>query len=210
MCAPASGNPVLLWLNVAFSQVEVLWHCIASLGKVRRDMVRIRRALVILQVAGHARRTVQVVVVVDVAIRALARRHRVDAGQSETCGGVIELAVGPDHGVVTLLARRGESGMRHWRGGVVVVVLVATDARRVGDVVVVVDVAIGALARRDSMRSGQWKCRLRMVEAGRLPRRCGVTRTRRSAQTRRRRDSDCSCSDNPSGGTYTQVVVVRL
>ena len=109
-------------------------------------------------------------------VRALAWRHRVHARQSESCGGVIELAVGPDHGVVTLLARRGKSGMRHWRGGVVVVVLVATDARRVGDVVVVVDVAIGALARRDSMRSGQWKCRLRMVEAGRLPRRRGVAR----------------------------------
>ena len=53
---------------------------LASLREIRRHVVRVRGALIILQVARHARRAVQVVVIVDVAIRALPRRHRVLPG----------------------------------------------------------------------------------------------------------------------------------
>ena len=68
---------------------------IAGLREVRRDVVRIRRSLEVLQVARHAGRAVQSVVVVDVAVRARARWHRMHACQSESGRGVIKLAVGP-------------------------------------------------------------------------------------------------------------------
>ena len=47
--------------------------------EVRRDVVRVRSALEILEVTGYASRAGQVVVVVDMAIDALARRHGVSA-----------------------------------------------------------------------------------------------------------------------------------
>ena len=62
----------------------------ARLREVRRHVIGIRRALVILQVAGHAGRAVQAVVVVNVAIGALPRWNCVHAGQGEGCEGVIE------------------------------------------------------------------------------------------------------------------------
>ena len=91
------------------------------------------------------------------AIGALPRRHGVHAGQRETGRGVIELAIGPLDRVVTLLARRGEADVRHRGVRIVEVGLVATDAGRFRDVVVVVDVAIGALPRRYRVRAGQGK-----------------------------------------------------
>ena len=47
--------------------------------EVRRDVVRVRSALEILEVTVYASRAGQVVVVVDMAIDALARRHGVSA-----------------------------------------------------------------------------------------------------------------------------------
>ncbi len=63
---------------------------IAGLRKIRRDVIRVRRPLKIFQVAGHAGGAGQVVVVVDVAVGAQPRRHRVHAGQSEAHVVVIE------------------------------------------------------------------------------------------------------------------------
>ncbi len=68
---------------------------VAGLGEVRRHMVWISRSLIILQVTTDAGCGRQVVVVVDVAIRALPRRHRVHAGQRESCEVVIKRGVGP-------------------------------------------------------------------------------------------------------------------
>jgi len=82
---------------------------------------------------------------------------------------VVELSVGPLHRVVALLAGRRESSVRHWRSCRVVVVLMATDAGGAGDVVVVVDVAIGASARRHHMCAGQWESGLRVIKLRRLP-----------------------------------------
>ncbi len=99
------------------------------------------------------------------------------ARQDKAGSGVIELGVGPLHGVVALLAGRRESRMGHRSGGVVVVGLVATDAGCNRDVVVVVDVAIGALARRHHMRTGQRESRLGVIEGCGLPGRSVVART---------------------------------
>ena len=125
---------------------------LAGLREIRRDVIRIRRALEIFQVAGHARRTRQVVVVVDVAIGALPRRHGVKSGQLKPSSAVIEDCVQPGTGAVALRA-----GLREIRRDVIrirralEILEVAGHARRARQVVVVIDVAIGALARRYSV-----------------------------------------------------------
>ena len=58
--------------------------------------------------AGDARRAGQVVVVVDVAIGAGARRNRVQASQRETGAVVIERRIQPGTGAVTRIASLGE------------------------------------------------------------------------------------------------------
>jgi len=80
-------------------------------------------------------------VVRAVALRALHRR--MEAGEGKARGGVIELAIRPDDGVVATIAGGGEAQrfVVHRTDGGVVVVLVARNASRVGDVVVVADVA---------------------------------------------------------------------
>ena len=131
----------------------------------------IGRACVVLLVTRIAQRRVQRVVVVDVAIGADARRHGMRACELESGAGVIEGAIAPQHCVVTGFARGRESRrlMVHWRGCIVVVVLMATDAGRDGDVVVVIDVAVGALAGRNSVRSGERKSGAVVVERSVVP-----------------------------------------
>ena len=77
-------------------------------------MIRIRRALVVLQVAGNAIGTAQVVIVVGVAIDALAWRDGVSATQREPDRIVIELRVEPVVGRVA-----GFTGSRELGGRVV-------------------------------------------------------------------------------------------
>ena len=128
---------------------------LAGLCESASHVTWIGGVLVIGQVAGNATRIRQVVVVVDVAVGALPRRHRVQASQRESCRLVVKLSVGPLHGIVALLAGRGEATVRYRCGGVIVVRLMAADAGRAGDVVVIVDMAIAALPRRNTVRPGQ-------------------------------------------------------
>jgi len=125
-------------------------------------------------VTRNAERTLQGVVIGNVAVGAGSRRHHMRARQREARGRVIELRVGPLHGVMTLLARGREAGVRDGSGRVVEVGLVARNARGHGDVVVVAAVAIGARPRRHGVRSGQGKRRLGVVKGGRLPGRSRV------------------------------------
>ena len=100
---------------------------IAGLWKARRDVVRIRRALVILQMAGHAGSAIQAVIVIRVAVRAHSGRHRVHAGQRESGRGMIERTVGPLHRVMAILTSSGEPdcGVSYRAGRVVVIGLMA-------------------------------------------------------------------------------------
>lgn len=132
-------------------------------------MVGICRALVILQVASHAGCVVERVVVVDVAIGALPRRHGVQPSQRKTSRGVIELSVGPEIRVVALLAGDRKAGVGYWRSRVVVIGLMATDARCDRDVVVVLAVTIATLARWNHMRPSQRESGFRVIEARWLP-----------------------------------------
>ena len=53
---------------------------VAGLREIGRDVIRVGRAPEILQVAGDTRSAIQRVIIVDVAIRALARRNGVESG----------------------------------------------------------------------------------------------------------------------------------
>ena len=142
---------------------------LAGLREVRRDVIGIRRSLVILKVAAHASAAVQVVVTIDVTVGAGAWRDGVQARQDKAGSGVIKLSVGPQHGVVALLTRRREASMRDRRRGIVEVGLVATDARSNRNAVVVVGVTIGALSWRHHMRTGEREARLGVIEGCGLP-----------------------------------------
>jgi len=68
---------------------------LAGLGEIRHHVIRIRGALVVLQVARHASRVGQVVVVIYVTIGALPGRDSVQSGQRKASGGVVEAGVCP-------------------------------------------------------------------------------------------------------------------
>jgi len=133
-------------------------------GEPCRCMGGIRRARVVFLVARVAQRAVQRIVVVHMAVGTLPWWHRVRARQREASGGVIKLAVRPLHGVMTLLARGGEAGVRHRRGRVVVVGLMTPDTSCRQSGVVIVGMAVRAGSRRHGMRSGQRERSVVVVE----------------------------------------------
>ena len=139
---------------------------IAALREVRRHVIGIRRSLVILQMAGDARCAREVVIIIDVAIGALPGRDRVHARQRKVGRVVVKRRVRPRCGVVALIASlRKTSGHVIRIGGSLIVLEVAAHASRAGQVVIVVDVAIGAHARRHRMASSQRKSNRVVVES---------------------------------------------
>ena len=148
---------------------------IAPLGEIRRDMVRVRRSLIVLQVAARARVGVEAVVIVHVAISALPRRHSVHSGQWEVGCVVVKRRVRPRRCVVTLGTGLGKTCGHVVRiRGALVVLQMATDASCAGQAEVVVDVAVGTLARRDRMSSGERKTCRAVIEVGIEPSVCAV------------------------------------
>ena len=111
-------------------------------------MIRVGRSLEILEVACDTGGAGQVVVIVDMAVGAEPRGHYVRTREGEAGRGMVELAIRPEHGVMALFAGGWKSAVWYWRGGLVVIRLMAADASRACDAVIVVDVAIGALTRR--------------------------------------------------------------
>ena len=128
-------------------------------------MVRVRRAVEILKVTGHAGRTRQGVVVVNVAIRTQPRRHRMRTGQSEVHCRVIERRRGPGNCGMALRTVGGEVcgyviGIRR----ALKIFQVAANACGAGQVVDVVGVAVDALPWGHSVSSRQWKSYRRVIE----------------------------------------------
>jgi len=139
----------------------------ASGGKSSRRVRRIVCAGIVFLMARIAQRAVQRVVIADVAVGANPRRHQVGSSQLEAGCRVIEGAVAPLHRIVASFAggRECRRNMIHRRLGVVVVGLMAGDARRPGQVVVVVQVAIRALPWRNHMGASQRKAGAVVIEA---------------------------------------------
>ena len=139
---------------------------LAGLREIRCDVVGIGRPLEVLEVAGHARRAIQCVVVVDVTIGALARGNGVQSGQRKACRRMIELGIAPLHGIVAGFARVRESCMRHRSGGTGEIFLMAAETGHCTQGVIVVDMAVGALPRWNCVSSGENKTGRAVVEPG--------------------------------------------
>ena len=82
---------------------------LAGLGEAAGDVVRIGGALKVFQVAGYASGGRQVVIIVDMAVQAHARRIGVRVGQRKSGGRMVELSVQPIVCIMTLLATRWET-----------------------------------------------------------------------------------------------------
>jgi len=149
---------------------------LAGRGETRCSMRRIVGASVILLMARVAQNAFEGIVAVDMAISTQPRRHGVGPGQRKTGGRMVELAVGPEHGIVAGLARGRECRRKviHRRGCAVVILLVARHASRRCDVVIVVDVAIAALPRWHVVIAGQGEAGAIVVERRIQPRRGAV------------------------------------
>jgi len=68
---------------------------LASLGEPGSDVIGVSRSVVIRQMAAHAGRGGDFVVVVDVAIGAQPRRHRVQPSQGEAGDRVVKGSAQP-------------------------------------------------------------------------------------------------------------------
>ena len=120
-----------------------------------RGMAGIGGVVVIGLMAADTSRGQRGVVAVDVAVSAYPRRCLVRAGQGECRVVVIERGICPDSRVMAEFTGRRESGRRVRRIGCTgVILLVARIARCAVERVVAVDVAVGAQARRNRVRSG--------------------------------------------------------
>lgn len=116
------------------------------------DVVWAARSLIVLQMARDARGGRQVVVVVRVTIDALSWRHSVRSGQCKSGCRMIERRARPRRRVMTLLAGLRKPALRVvWVRSSLIILQVAGHTGRTCQVVVIVNVAIDALPRRNCM-----------------------------------------------------------
>lgn len=141
-------------------------------GEASRHVIRTVRGLILVLVAAETVRRHGSVVVVDVAVR--TRNGSVRARQREAGVVVVERGWAPRGRVVAhvTLLRESDRNMV-WIFRVLKIRQVTTDARRIADVVVAVDVALAALHAR--VRTGQWPTGRRVIEGRGIPVRGGVT-----------------------------------
>src|SRR6202023_186168 len=117
---------------------------------------RLLGVVVVLLVAGNARGLGKVVIVIDVAIGAGARRHGVAAGERELGFVVIELGRLPGAGRVACFTSLWEAALHMVRiVGVLEILQMARDARSLSQVVVIVDMAIGARTWRHGVSASE-------------------------------------------------------
>jgi len=93
-------------------RIHPVCRVVAEFARSRESGGSVRgiiRAGVVLLVARIAQRAVQRIVIVDMAVRALPRRHGVISRQRETRTVVIESGIGPRSRVVALLACLGKT-----------------------------------------------------------------------------------------------------
>jgi len=84
---------------------------VACLGEACGYVVRIGRALKVLEVASDASAAREFVVSVYMAVGADPWWDGVQTGQGESCGGVVEIRTRPGNGRVATVARRGEASL---------------------------------------------------------------------------------------------------
>ena len=140
-----------------------------------RGMPRIRRVVVIRLMAADAGRGQRRVIIVDVAVGALARGHGMRSGQRKCRVVVVKGGIGPDRRVVAQLALLRKSG-RHviGIGRTLEILEMARDACGAVQAVVIVDVAVGALARGHGMRACELEAGGGVVEGAIAPLHCVV------------------------------------
>lgn len=138
----------------------------AGLGKGCLHVVGIGRALVVLQVTGHAGGIGQLVISVDVTLR--ARQRGVRARQCEARTVVIERYAAPGSGRMAGVAGGRKPGLHVVGiGGAVVILYVAGRTRPTREVVIPVYVALRAL--HGGMRARQGEARVGMIEGRAAP-----------------------------------------
>ena len=137
----------------------------ATLREIRRHVVRICRPLIVLQMTTHAGSSGQVVVVVGMAVRALTRWHCMHPGQGEVRQAVVKRRVRPRSRVVALGAGLGKASRYVVGiGGALIVLQMAGHTCDAAQAEVVVDMAVGAQARRDRMCAGEWEAHRGVIE----------------------------------------------
>ena len=135
----------------------------AGCREIQSDVIDWRLGTVVSGlVTRNARRRSQVVIIVDMTLRALQRHMR--PSQREPGGSVVKCRVRPQRGIVAALAGRRifQRHMIHRSLGCVVVRLVAGYTRRVRELVVIVNVTLGA--RRSCVLAGQSPAGRCMIE----------------------------------------------
>lgn len=149
---------------------------IARLGKVGSDVVRVGSTLIVLQMTSHASRAIERVIVVDMTVGTLPRRHSVGAGQGKSGLGMIKCCRLPRRSVVAYIAGLSKpAGHVVWIGCALKIFEMTGNAGSAGQVVIVVRMAIAALARRHRVPASQCKIHHRVIELRRRPRERAVT-----------------------------------
>ncbi len=148
---------------------------VARLREATAYVVGIRGVLKVFQVARDACGAGQAVIIVDVAVSAGPRRHRVRACKSEVDHGMVEGSRGPRYrGVALRAVRREISGQVIWIRGPLKILEVAANAGGAAQVVIIVDVAVEALPRRHGVSTAQGESNRIVIELGIEPVVCGM------------------------------------
>jgi len=151
------------------TRISPVHSAVANLTGLRYaclPVVRIRGALIILQVAGHASGVGQVVVSVDVALR--AGRSSMRTSEWEPGVGMVEAGICPRSGVVAGGACGRDASLRVIRIGCALVILhVARSTVRVGQIKVSVDMALRTL--QSGVCSRQRESHQAVIKTRRLP-----------------------------------------